>query len=109
MASVDDFPIDGMDSEEIERIQREWGLDAKQAKALEYIRKGLPLKSFTHILSQELWVREILKDLESNKCRACKRTSGAARSKALDLFGQWIGAIGNKAHKKSSKEVRFEE
>ena len=108
MPSNDDLPIDGIPLDEIERAKHEYGLDDKQARALLFIRKGLPIKDFTAVLTEELWVREVLKDLEASTCRECRKHYSAARSKALDLFGQYMGILGNKSKKKMNRTVTFD-
>lgn len=95
--------------DDMERLRRTWGLDNKQSEALKLIRDGVPIKNFAEILGEELWLRELLKDLEANQCRHCKKFSSAARSKAIQLIGEWMGLIGNKSKKKSKKTVSFEE
>ncbi len=108
MGSDDEYPIDGIPLSDIERAKAEYGLDDKQARALCYIRKGLPLRDFTAVLTEELWVREVLKDLEASTCRECKKHYSAARSKALTLFGEYMGIIGNKSKKKMNRTVTFD-
>ncbi len=108
--SSDDIPaIDGMTLEEFDRIRKAWGLDKKQSEALDLIRKGLPLQNFTELLGEELWLRELLKDLEGNPCRHCKKYSSGARTKALQMFAEWAGLLGSKSKKKSKKTVTFED
>lgn len=108
MGTSDDLPVDGIPLDEIERAKHEYGLDDKQARALCYIRKGLPIRDFTAVLTEELWVREVLKDLEASTCRECKKHYSTARSKALQLFGEYMGIIGNKSKKKVKRTVEFD-
>lgn len=109
MPSSDSLNIDGFDLEDFDRIKRKWGLDQEQAEALALIQKGLPLSKFTDILTEEFWIRELLKDLEDRQCQHCKKFSSTARTKALQMYAEWAGLIGNKAKKKSRKEVTFDE
>lgn len=108
MPSNDDLELDGIPLDELERAKHEYGLDEKQARALLYIRKGLPISGFTAVLTEELWLREVLKDLESSQCRECRKFYSAARSKALQLLGEYQGIIGSKNKKKTKREVTFD-
>lgn len=107
--SVDNLPVDGIPLDDIERAQRKYKLDAKQAEAIDLIRKGLPIADFSALLGEELWLRELLKDLQGTACKVCKHTAGPARSKAIQLLGEWLGILGSKAKKKSKREVVFDE
>lgn len=107
--SLDNVPVDGIPLDDIERAQRRFKLDAKQAEALELIRKGLPIADFTQLLGEELWLRELLKDLEGSNCKVCKHKASPARTKAIQFLGEWLGVLGSKAKKKSKREVVFDE
>lgn len=109
MGSLDSIPTDGIPLDDIERAQHKFKLDAKQSEALELIRKGLPIAGFTQLLGEDLWVRELVKDLEPPPCNVCKHKSSPARSKAIQLLGEWLGIIGSKSKKKSKREVVFDE
>ncbi len=105
---------EGLDSKlelgDLERAKRKYGLDAQLADALELIRKDLPIGNFSQLLGEDLWLREVLKDLEQPvPCKFCKAKCGAARTKALALFGEWLGVLGNKSKKKSKRDVVFDD
>ena len=108
MPSSDDLEVDSIPLDQIERAKHEFGLNEKEARALLMIRQGLPLKDFTRVLTEELWVREVIKDLEIGKCKYCSRTAGPARTKALQLMGEWMGILGSKSKKKMNRTVSFE-
>ena len=107
--SLDSIPTDGIPLDDIERAQHKFKLDAKQAEALDLIRKGLPIAGFTALLGEDLWIRELVKDLEGPCCKLCQSKVSAARSKAIQLLGEWLGCVGSKAKKKSKREVVFDE
>lgn len=107
--TLDNIPADGVPLDDIERAQHRFKFDAKQAEAIDFIRKNLPIAGFSQLLGEELWLRELLKDLEGSCCPTCKGKAGAARSKAIQLLGEWLGCVGSKAKKKSKREVVFDE
>ena len=107
--STDDLQIDGIPLDDVERVKHRFKLDEKQQEAINFIRQNLPISGFSQLLGEELWLREILKDLEGSNCRVCKRSCGPARTKALQLLGEWLGILGSKAKKKSKREVIFDE
>ncbi len=104
LPAENDYSLD-----ELSYIKQKFGLDQKQAEALKYIRDGVPLKNFADILSEEMWLRELLKDMEANQCKVCKKFSSAGRSKALQMFAEWAGLLGSNSKKKSKKTVTFDE
>lgn len=106
--SLDSMP-DGANLDDLEKAQHQFKLDAKQQEALNLIRKDLPIAGFSALLGEDLWLREVLKDLAGSKCKICKHTAGPARSKAIQLLGEFLGIIGNKAKKKSKREVIFDD
>lgn len=109
MGTVDDLPVDGIPLDDIERAQHRFKFDAKQAEAIDFIRKNLPIAGFSQLLGEELWLRELLKDLEAPPCKVCGHKAGPARSKAIQLLGEWLGCVGSKSKKKSKREVVFDE
>jgi hypothetical protein len=61
-------------------------------------------------MGETLWIREILKDMEGgHPCKFCKTKASAARTKAIQLFGEWLGVIGSKAKKKAKRDVIFDD
>jgi len=108
--SLDSAIPDGLPLDDLERAKHRFKIEEKQADALELIRKNLPIAGFAQLLGEELWLRELLKDLEGKEpCKFCKATCSAARTKALCLLGEWLGVLGSKAKKKSKREVVFDE
>lgn len=101
---------DELDITEVERARRKFGFDNQLQDALDLIRKDLPIQNFAQLLGEDLWLREVLKDLEQpTPCKFCKSKCGAARTKALALFGEWLGVLGSKSKKKSKREVVFDD
>lgn len=95
---------------DVERARRKFGFETALADALDLIRKDLPIQNFSQLLGEDLWLREVLKDLEQpTPCKLCKSKCGAARTKALALFGEWLGVLGSKSKKKSKREVVFDD
>ena len=107
--SADDLPVDGIPLDDIERAKHRFKFDEKQSEAIAFIRQNLPIAGFSQLLGEELWLRELLKDLEGSDCKVCQKQSGPARSKAIQLLGEWLGVIGSKAKKKTKREVIFDE
>lgn len=107
--SLDNIPADGVPLDDIERAKHRFKFDEKQQEAINFIRQNLPIAGFSQLLGEELWLRELLKDLEGSDCRVCQKQAGPARSKAIQLLGEWLGVIGSKAKKKSKREVVFDE
>lgn len=95
---------------DLERAKRKFGLETALSDALDLIRKDLPIQNFSQLLGEDLWLREVLKDLEQvTPCPNCKAKCGAARTKALSLFGEWLGVLGSKSKKKSKRDVVFDD
>lgn len=99
--SLDDYPMDLVPLEEIQRAQREYDLNEKQARLLYFIKKDIPISGFAKILGAEVWLREVIKDLGSK--------SFASRTAALRMLGEYFGCIGNKKTKSQPKAVEIEE
>lgn len=105
---------DGIDSKlelgDLEKAKRKFGFETQLAEALDLIRKDLPIANFSQLLGEDLWLREILKDMEQpTPCKFCKAKCGAARTKALTSFGEWLGVLGSKSKKKSKRDVVFDD
>lgn len=96
----DDLPIDGISLEEVERASQEYKLDEKQARMLLYIKKNLPISGFSEVLTEELWLREVLKDIDR---------VGFARTQALRMLGEYLGILGKRVPKSKSVNVVFDE
>jgi len=105
---------DGIESKielgDLERAKRKFGLETQLSEALDLIRKDLPIQNFSQLLGEDLWLREVLKDLaQPTPCKFCKATVSAARTKALSVFGEWLGILGSKSKKKSKRDVVFDD
>lgn len=95
---------------DIEKAKRKFGLETQLTEALDLIRKDLPIQNFSQLLGEDLWLRELLKDLaQPEPCKFCKTKVSAARSKALQVFGEWLGILGSKSKKKSKRDVVFDD
>ena len=97
------------DLDDVQKAKRKFKFDNQLSDALDYIRANMPITGFAGLLGEDLWLREVLKDLDTEPCSHCQTRAGAARTKALVLLGEWIGVIGNKAKKKSKRDVVFDE
>jgi hypothetical protein len=98
------------DLDDVQKAKRKYRFDNQLEDALDYIRKNMPITGFSGLLGEDLWLREVMKDLEQpDPCKFCKSKVTAARSKALQLFGEWLGVLGNKSKKKSKRDVVFDE
>lgn len=98
------------DLNDVQKAKRKFKFDNQLEDALDYIRANMPITGFAGLLGEDLWLREVLKDLDQPEpCKFCKVKVGAARTKALVLLGEWIGVIGNKSKKKSKRDVVFDE
>lgn len=89
MGTNDDLPIDGLPLDEIERIKQQYGLQEEQAKMVGYILKNLPIGSIASKLTEDLWLREVLRDIHTSK--------GFPRTRALAMLGQYLGLLQKKA------------
>lgn len=110
MGSLDNIPTDGIPLDDLERASHRFKIEDKQAEALSYIRQNLPIAGFKELLGEDLWLREVLKDLAPMEpCKFCKAKVSASRSKALQILGEWLGILGNKSKQKSKREVVFDD
>jgi len=91
-----DKPEEGLGLTDQELAEHEYKLDKKFAKARKYISQGIPIKGFSDLLNEEVWLREILKDIENG--------SASIRSRALIMLGQYLGILSDK-RKKSHRPV----
>lgn len=80
----------------------EFKINDQQARIMDYIRANLKIEEFAACLSEEMWLREVLKDVES--------PNGFIRSRALSMWGQYAGWLKkNQAKKEERHEVEFGE
>lgn len=84
--SLDDMEFEGIPLDEIEQLQSEFKLDKKQAQAIGWIKKNVPISGFLSLITDELWVREIMKDIEEGRPQQ--------RTAALKMLGEWLGTLG---------------
>jgi hypothetical protein len=97
--SFDDLPDELLDA--TRKAKEEFGFNKKQERALDYIRKNIPISGIADILTEDLWLREVLKDVDS--------PNPSTRSKALEMVGKFIGALGGKGAKAGPRKlVEFE-
>lgn len=97
---MDDLPDDLLDM--TSRAGNEFGFNKKQERALEFIKANIPISGVADILTEDLWLREVLKDVDSE--------SPTVRSKALEMIGRYIGALGTRGAKPGRRKVvEFEE
>ena len=85
-----------------ELAKGEFKINEKQGRLMEYIAANLKVEDFMNALSEEMWLREILKDVGS--------TNSFVRSRALSMWGQyqgWLGKGKGKA-KEVAQDVDFE-
>lgn len=98
------------DLDDVQKAKRKFKFDNQLQDALDYIKANMPITGFAGLLGDDLWLREVLKDLDQPEpCKFCKVRAGAARTKALVLLGEWLGILGSKAKKKSKRDVVFDE
>ncbi len=86
---------DAIDSDLTEQAQHEYKLNDKQRRLMEYVKQNIPVSGFAEVLTEELWLREILKDVDS--------PNPYVRTRALSMLGQYLKVTGPNA--KSGKGV----
>ncbi len=80
----------------------EYKLAEKQERLRSYIKAGIPISDFIAELSEDMWLREVLKDLDS--------TNPFVRTQALRMWGSYQGFLGKKGQKQEPKiDVEFGE
>ena len=86
-----------------EQAEHEYKLNAKQQRLMEYVKANIPISGFAEVLTEELWLREVLKDVDS--------ANPYVRTRALSMLGQFMGISGPGAKKKTAApgvEVEFD-
>jgi hypothetical protein len=84
-----------------EAAEHEFKINGKQERLAKYLAEGLKIEGFLDILSEEMWLREIIKDAMS--------PNAFVRSRALSMWGQYHGWLGKGKSKKDIKhDVEFE-
>lgn len=83
-----------------EAAASEFKLNSQQKRIMEYAKANIPISGFAELLTEELWLREVLKDVDS--------PNPYCRTRALSMLQQYLG-IGGKGKKKNEKiEVDFQ-
>lgn len=75
----------------------EYALNNKQERLLEYIRQNIPVSGFLDVLSEDMWLREVLKDVDSKV--------PSVRGNALRMWGQYQGFLHSKGAKPGPRKV----
>ena len=87
-----------------ERAEHEYKLNEKQRRLMEYVKANIPISGFAEVLTEELWLREILKDVDSE--------NPYVRTRALSMLGQFLKITGPNSgkgkHAAERAEVEFE-
>lgn len=96
----DDLPDDLLN--DLDKAKNEFGFFKKQERALEFIKKNIPIRDVADVLTEDLWLREVIKDVDSKY--------PATRSKALEMLGKYLGLLGARGAKPGArKHVEFED
>ena len=75
-------------------------LEQSHQELIARVLSEVPLAQLREILSEELWVKEVLKDVDSR--------IPSVRTKALELWGKYLGLLQQKSKAGSKiKEVEF--
>lgn len=85
-----------------EMAEGEYKVNDKGKRILEYVSANISIEGFMESLSEEIWLREVLKDVSS--------PHPFVRQRAIAMWGQYMGWLGkkNKAGKEEVKDVEFE-
>lgn len=84
-----------------EKAEHEFKINDKQDRLAKYIAEGLKIEGFLALLSEEMWLREIIKDAMS--------PNPFVRTRALSMWGQYQGWLGKgKAKGQEKADVEFE-
>lgn len=84
-----------------EKAGEEFKLNEKQGRLMEYIAANLKIEDFMNALSEEMWLREVLKLAQSQ--------DEYVRLNALRMWGNSLGHLGKKGKKNDvNREVEFE-
>ena len=79
----------------------EFKLNDKQGRLMEYITANLKIEDFINCLSEEMWLREVLKDVGSD--------SPFVRMNALRMWGSHQGFLSKKNKgQEAVRDVEFE-
>lgn len=98
---LEDEPADHIALSEEDRLELGFRLDEKMEAAREHIRKGKAIKGFSKLLDHEFWLREILRDIDSD--------NPTVRSRALGMLGQYMGILSDHKSRHRKAKVVFDE
>ncbi len=85
-----------------EMAKGEYKSDDRGARILEYIKNNLPIREFAEALNEEMWLREVLKDVQSD--------NPFVRSSAIRMWGQYANYLKKNQKGETRKtEVEFGE
>lgn len=84
-----------------EAAEHEYKLNEKQRRLMQYVKQNIPVSGFAEVLTEELWLREILKDVDSE--------NPYVRTRALSMLAQYLKITGPNAKGSGikHKEVEF--
>ncbi len=91
----DEFSDDTLDPTLVEKAEHEYKLNEKQRRMMEYVKANIPISGFAEVLTEELWLREILKDVDSE--------NPYVRTRALSMLGQYLKITGPNSKDKKTK------
>lgn len=84
-----------------ELAEGEYKVNEKGKRILEYVAANISIEGFMETLSEEVWLREVLKDVSS--------TNPFIRQRAIGMWGQYMGWLGKKQKKENPvHDVDFE-
>lgn len=84
-----------------EMAEGEFKINDKGKRILEYVAANLSIEGFMESLSEEIWLREVLKDVSS--------PNAFIRQRAIAMWGQYMGWLGKKTKEKEEiKDVEFQ-
>jgi hypothetical protein len=84
-----------------EMCEGEFKMDEKSGRLMEYVAANLKVADFMNCLSEEMWLREVLKDVSS--------PNAFIRQRALAMWGKYQGFLGSKKERHEPiKEVDFQ-
>ena len=85
-----------------EMAEGEFKVNEKGKRILEYIAANISIEDFATSLSEEVWLREVLKDVSSQ--------NAFIRQRAIAMWGQYMGWLGKKQKKEQEAhgEVEFQ-
>lgn len=97
-----EFEDDALIPDLSEQAEHEYKLNEKQRRLMQYVKQNIPISGFAEVLTEELWLREILKDVDSE--------NPYVRTRALSMLGQYLKILGSNGKKGApgGVEVKFQ-